>query len=145
MESLEPGGLRRGAGCCCGRSAVSGVINASNSRKSIPAPASSSPLEKAGRKPINFCLGGSLKEILGRSCTHCWIWKGLGSLCAHSEEDPPEFGTAQIPPLRSFLEASWRLKEKQNHPVIKVRGGMNLQREGTTGISSFIPSGQWHR
>lgn len=67
-----------GAGYCCGRAAVSGFINTRNSRKSIPAPASSSPLERAGVKPINLCVCVVVKRDLE---SLCWIWKGLGSLC----------------------------------------------------------------
>lgn len=105
------------------------------------------PWKGQEENPSTF-VWGVVKRDLGSFLHPLLGLEGFGvPLCSlgHSEEDPPGFGTAQIPPLRSFLKASWRLKEKQKHPIIKIRGGMNLKREGTTGISSFIPGGQWHR
>lgn len=66
-------------------------------------------------------------------------------------EDPPGFGALQFPSLRSCpeqlsVDATYRQKEKKNPtPQQKKVEKKTLKLEETNEISSFIPSGQWHR
>lgn len=43
------------------------------------------PLGKDRSKTNKLVCLGLLKEIWSRSCTHCWLWKGLGSLCTQQD------------------------------------------------------------
>lgn len=64
----------------------------------------------------------------------------------HHMEEAHKFGAMLFPSLKSCPEATYIGKKKKpnNHPTKEV-GKRILKPEEADEVSSFIPSGQWHR